>query len=238
MHEAFIGLQDVSLGYEGRAVLEHVSFAIERSEFMALLGPNGAGKTTVLRSVLGLIPVLAGRIEYGFDRLTSPPGYVPQGEKLNPIFPLTVLDVVLMGTYGRLAPLHPVGRRQRQIASLCLEQVGLADIARWPFWELSGGQKQRVLIARALAVEPVLLLLDEPTAGVDPDAAVSIMELITQLNHDRGLTVVLVTHQLQLVHRLARSVVWIEDGRAHKGPAASVLAPESANPFRTLRGSE
>jgi len=238
MHEAFIRLQDVSLGYEGRAVLEHVSFAIERSEFMALLGPNGAGKTTVLRSVLGLIPVLAGRIEYGFDRLTSPPGYVPQGEKLNPIFPLTVLDVVLMGTYGRLAPLHPVGRRQRQIASLCLEQVGLADIARWPFWELSGGQKQRVLIARALAVEPVLLLLDEPTAGVDPDAAVSIMELIAQLNLAQGLTVVLVTHQLQLVHRLARSVVWVEDGRAHKGPAASVLAPESANPFRTLRGGE
>jgi ABC-type Mn2+/Zn2+ transport system ATPase subunit len=238
MHEAHISLQDVSLGYDGRAVLDHVSFTIERSEFMALLGPNGAGKTTILRSVLGLIPVLAGRIEYSFDRLTSPPGYVPQGERLNPIFPLTVLDVVLMGTYGRLAPLQPVGRRQRQCAIRCLEQVGLADLARRPFWELSGGQKQRVLIARALAVEPVILLLDEPTAGVDPDAAVSIMELIAQLNHGQGLTVVLVTHQLPLVHRLARSVVWVEDGRARKGPAASVLAPEAANPFGTLRGRE
>jgi ABC-type Mn2+/Zn2+ transport system ATPase subunit len=238
MHEAHIRLQDLSLGYDGRAVLECVSFAIERGEFVALLGPNGSGKTTILRSVLGLIPVLAGRIEYGFDRFTSPPGYVPQGEKLNPIFPLTVLDVVLMGTYGRLAPLHPVGRRQRQIAGLCLEQVGLADIARWPFWELSGGQRQRVLIARALAVEPSILMLDEPTAGVDPDAAISIMDLIAQLNRDRGLTVVLVTHQLQIVRRLAHSVVWVEDGRAHKEPAASVLVPESANPFRALRGSE
>src|SRR5262245_63436385 len=116
MPEAHVSLQELSLGYEGRAVLEHVSFAVERSEFLALLGPNGAGKTTILRSVLGLIPVLAGRIEYGFDRLTSPPGYVPQGERLTPIFPLTVLDVVLMGTYGRLAPLHPAGRRHRQFA--------------------------------------------------------------------------------------------------------------------------
>jgi ABC-type Mn2+/Zn2+ transport system ATPase subunit len=238
MHEALIRLQDLSLGYDGRAVLERVSFAIERGEFLALLGPNGAGKTTLLRGMLGLIPVLAGRIEYGFDWPTNPPGYVPQGERLNPIFPLTVLEVVLMGTYARLAPLRPVGRRQRQLASVCLEQVGLADLARRPFWELSGGQKQRVLIARALAVEPVLLLLDEPTAGVDPDAAASIMELIAQLNHDRGLTVVLVSHQLRFVRPLARSVVWVEDGGARKGPMASKLAPEPAETFQTLRGRE
>jgi ABC-type Mn2+/Zn2+ transport system ATPase subunit len=238
MHEALIRLQDVSLGYDGRAVLERVSFAIERGEFLALLGPNGSGKTTLLRGMLGLIPVLAGRIEYGFDRMTSPPGYVPQGERLNPIFPLTVLEVVLMGTYARLAPLRPVGRQQRQLAGICLEQVDLTNLARRPFWELSGGQKQRVLIARALAVEPALLLLDEPTAGVDPDAAASIMELIAQLNHDRGLTVVLVSHQLRLVRRLARSVVWVEDGRAHKELTASTLAPEPVDTFQTLRGSE
>jgi ABC-type Mn2+/Zn2+ transport system ATPase subunit len=239
MHEALIRLQDLSLGYDGRAVLEGVSFAIERGEFLALLGPNGAGKTTLLRGMLRLIPVLAGRIEYGFDWVTNPPGYVPQGERLNPIFPLTVLEVILMGTYARLAPLRPVRRRQRQVASVCLEQVGLADLARRPFWDLSGGQKQRVLIARALAVEPALLLLDEPIAGVDPDAAASIMELIAQLNHDRGLTVVLVSHQLRFVRPLAHAVVWVEDGRACKGPAASILAPERpADTFQTLRGSE
>jgi ABC-type Mn2+/Zn2+ transport system ATPase subunit len=239
MHNALIRLQDLSLGYNGRAVLEGVSFAIERGEFLALLGPNGAGKTTLLRGMLRLIPVLAGRIEYGFDWVTNPPGYVPQGERLNPIFPLTVLEVILMGTYARLAPLRPVRRRQRQVASVCLEQVGLADLARRPFWDLSGGQKQRVLIARALAVEPALLLLDEPIAGVDPDAAASIMELIAQLNHDRGLTVVLVSHQLRFVRPLAHAVVWVEDGRACKGPAASILAPERpADTFQTLRGSE
>src|SRR6266705_2030888 len=144
MPEALISLRDVSLGYDGRPVLQQVSMTIERGEFLALLGPNGAGKTTLLRGVLGLIPVLAGRIEYGFDRSTSPPGYVPQRETLDPIFPLTVREVVLMGTYARLAPLRPVGRRQRQLAADCLAQVGLADLADRPFWALSGGQKQRV----------------------------------------------------------------------------------------------
>ena len=137
-------LQDVSLGYDRQPVLEQVSLTIERGEFLALLGPNGAGKTTLLRGVLGLIPPLAGRIEYGFDRLANPPGYMPQRETLDPIFPLTVFEVVLMGAYARLAPLQPVGRRQRQRVLACLEQVCLLDLANRPFWVLSGGQKQRV----------------------------------------------------------------------------------------------
>jgi manganese/iron transport system ATP-binding protein len=226
MPGTLLTLHDVSLGYDGRVVLEHLSFAVEYGECLALVGPNGAGKTTLLRGILGLIPVLAGQIEYGFDRSTSPPGYVPQRDTLDPIFPLTVFEVVLMGTYGRLALLRPVGRRQRQLAAHCLERVGLADLADQPFWALSGGQKQRVLIARALAVEPTLLLLDEPTAGVDPGAATAIMDLLARLNRDQGLTVVLVSHHLRLVRSLVRSVLWVEDGGASKGTAEVMLAPE------------
>jgi ABC-type Mn2+/Zn2+ transport system ATPase subunit len=226
MPGTLLTLRDVSLGYDGRVVLEHLSFAVECGECLALVGPNGAGKTTLLRGILGLIPVLTGQIEYGFDRSTSPPGYVPQRETLDPIFPLTVFEVVLMGTYGRLALLRPVGRRQRQLVAHCLEQVGLADLADRPFWALSGGQKQRVLIARALAVEPSILLLDEPTAGVDPGAATAIMDLIARLNRDQGLTVVLVSHHLRLVRSLVRSVLWVEDGSASKGTTEVMLAPE------------
>src|SRR3989442_15409002 len=113
MSSALLRLHDVSLGYDGRAVLEHISFAIEQGEFLALLGPNGAGKTTLLRGMLGLIPALAGQITYGFDRTTSPPGYIPQRETLDPIFPLTVREAVLMGTYVRLTQLRLVDRRQR-----------------------------------------------------------------------------------------------------------------------------
>ncbi len=239
MPSELLRLQDVSLGYDGRAVLEHISFAIERGEFLAMLGPNGAGKTTLLRGMLGLIPVLAGRLEYGFNRSTSPPGYIPQRETLDPIFPLTVFEVVLMGTYARLAPLRPVGRRQRQLAADCLAQVGLADLAGRPFWALSGGQKQRVLIARGLAVEPHILLLDEPTAGVDPGAATAIMDLIAQLNRDQGLTVVLVSHHLRLVRSLVRSVLWVEDGCVSKGATEVMLAPERImDIFGPLRGTE
>jgi ABC-type Mn2+/Zn2+ transport system ATPase subunit len=221
-----LALEDVSLGYDGRAVLRDVTFTVEQGEFCALLGPNGAGKTTLLRGMLGLLPVLAGRIEYGFDRRASPPGYVPQRESLDPIFPLTVLEVVLMGTFARLRPLRPVGRREHRLAADCLDQVGLAPIAGRPFWSLSGGQKERVLIARALAAEPRILLLDEPTAGVDPGATAAIMDAITRLNRERGLTVVLVSHQLRIVRQVVRSVIWVDGGSAVKGTAEELLTPE------------
>jgi ABC-type Mn2+/Zn2+ transport system ATPase subunit len=226
MAKPILALRDVSLGYDGRAVLQHLTFEVEQGEFLALLGPNGAGKSTLLRGILGLIPVLAGRIEHGVDRATSPPGYVPQRDSLDPIFPLTAAEVVLMGTYARLGPLRPIGRKQHRIAAIALEQVGLTAIAESPFWALSGGQKQRVLIARALAAEPQVLLLDEPTAGVDPGASAAIMEVISRLNREQGLTVVLVTHQLRQARSVVRSVIWVENGTAEKGPAATMLAAE------------
>ena len=221
-----LALHDVTFGYEGRPILKGVTFTVEEGEFCALLGPNGAGKTTLLRGMLGLIPILGGRVEYGFDRRATPPGYVPQRESLDPIFPLTVLEVVLMGTFARLWPLQPVGRRQHRFAAECLAQVGLEGIAAQPFWSLSGGQKERILIARALASEPRLLLLDEPTAGVDPGATVAIMDAITRLNRERGLTVVLVSHQLRIVRQVVRSVIWVDGGSAVKGTAEELLAPQ------------
>jgi ABC-type Mn2+/Zn2+ transport system ATPase subunit len=223
---ALVTLADVSLGYGGDPILGHVSLAVERGEFAALLGRNGAGKTTLFRGMLGLIPVLAGRIEYGFDRRTAPPGYVPQKESLDPIFPLTAYDVVLMGAAARVPPLRRVGARRRRLAAECLVRVGLADVAEQPFWSLSGGQKQRVLIARALAVEPELLLLDEPTAGVDPGAEAAIIDVIARLNRDDGLTVVIVSHDLRLVRDVVRSVIWVGDGTATQGPTAEMLSAD------------
>jgi zinc transport system ATP-binding protein len=219
-----IALHDVALGYDERPVLTHVSLEIGRGEFVALLGPNGAGKTTLFRGILGLIPLRAGRVTYGFDRATSPPGYVPQRESLDPIFPLTTFEVVLMGTYARIPPLRRVGHEPRARAAARLAEVGLAGHAERPFWALSGGQKQRALIARALAAEPEVLLLDEPTAGVDPEAERTIMDLIARLNRERGLTVALVSHDLRLVRGVAHAVVWVEDGRVRKGPAEAMPA--------------
>jgi ABC-type Mn2+/Zn2+ transport system ATPase subunit len=226
MPEPLVTLRDVSLGYEDRAILEHVDLTIERGEFVALLGPNGAGKTTLLRGIVGLIPVLGGTLRYGFDRRTSPIGYVPQRDSLDAIFPLTAREVVLMGTYARLAPLQPLTRVHRKLAADCLEQVGMGAVAEQRFSSLSGGQKQRVLIARALAAEPGLLVLDEPTAGVDPGAAAAIMDVVARLNRELGLTVLLVTHQLRMLRPLVGIVVWVHGGRIVRGRADEMLTPE------------
>jgi len=220
---ALITLDDVSLGYDHDAVLEHVSLAVERGEFLALLGPNGAGKTTLFRGMLGLITPLRGRITYGFDRAATPPGYVPQKEVLDPIFPLTAYEVVLMGATGRLPPLARASRALRHRVRDRLDDVGMGALGDQPYWALSGGQKQRVLIARALAVDPEVLLLDEPTAGIDAPAEAAIMDIITRLNRERGLTVVLVSHHLRLVRSLVRLGIWVEDGRAVKGPTEALL---------------
>jgi len=221
-------LRAVSLGYGHRPVLEHVSLEIERGEFVALLGPNGSGKTTLLRGIVGLIPVMAGTLEFGFDRATSPLGYVPQRESLDPTFPLTVFEVVLMGTYARLPPWRRVGRRERRQASEALELVGLGAIAQQRFAALSGGQTQRALIARALAAEPSFLLLDEPTAGVDADATATIMAVLSRLNREEGLTVLLVTHQLRMLQGLAKAVFWVQDGRVARRRVEDLMAGAAA----------
>ena len=226
MAEPLIELRDASLGYDNRPILEHVSFTVGAGDFVALLGPNGAGKTTLLRGIVGLIPLLAGTLHYGFDRDSNPLGYVPQRDTLDPIFPLTAGEVVLMGTYARLPPLRPVAGAEHRMAADCLEQVGMQAVAEQRFASLSGGQKQRVLIARALAADPRLLVLDEPTAGVDPGAAAAIMDVVARLNRERGLTVLLVTHQLRMLRPLVGVVVWVQNGRVVRGPAGEMLAPE------------
>jgi len=235
---ALIDLTGVSLGYGGVPVLSEVSFSIQRGEFVALVGPNGAGKTTLLRGVLGLVPVLAGRITYGFERATSPPGYVPQRDTLDPIFPLSAFEVVLMGTYAKLPPLRFAGRAHRQRAARCLEDVGLAAFAKRQFWELSGGQKQRVLIARALAAEPDVLFLDEPTAGVDHAAEATIIALIGQLNRQRALTAILVSHHLGHIESLVHSVVWVDDGHASKRSIDDVRNEEALAGLFRARGRQ
>src|SRR5262249_38363262 len=152
--------------------------------------------------------------------------YVRKQPSLDPFFPLAEYAVVLMGAGARLPPLWPVGRPQRPLAADCLARVGLADAAEQPFWALSGGQKQRALIARALAVQPQLLLLDEPTAGVDPGAEAAIIDAIARLNRDEGLTVIIVSHHMRLVRGVVWPVSWVEAGAATKGTTAEMLSSE------------
>ncbi len=161
-------VRDVALGYGGRTVLSRLDFTIERGDFLGVMGPNGSGKTTLLRALLGLIKPLGGTMEWVAQN-GGPPrlGYVPQRERLDPNFPLSSLEVAVMGRFGKLGAMRRAGRADVEMALGCLRRVGMERLAHSPYRSLSGGQQQRVLIARALAGEPDALLLDEPTNGMD-----------------------------------------------------------------------
>jgi len=228
MADAIVSFQDVALGYDGRPVLEGLTLDVRPGDFIALLGLNGCGKSTILKGMAGIIQPLRGRIRSVLNGRPVRFGYVPQRETIDMVFPLTVLEVALMGTYGRVRPGRPITHADRELVRACLADVGLTDLQRKPFPALSGGQRQRVLIARALAAEPDLLLLDEPLSGIDLRAAQVIMELIARLHQDRGLTTVMVSHHLKALREreAVKDVVWVHEGQLLRGPAATMLAPD------------
>jgi len=215
-------IANASFGYAGRAVISHVDLAVRAGEFLGIVGPNGGGKTTLFRGLLGLVPPLEGRVDRGGARI----GYVPQRETLDPIFPLRVEDVVRMGAYGSLSGLRLLTSEQRRAAEHAMERVGLSAHARAGFAGLSGGQRQRALLARALLGSPNVLLLDEPTSGVDRGAQRRILDLLVELNARDGLAVLLVSHQIPLLREAVREVLWVADGRIQRGSATELLAPE------------
>ena len=223
MNDKIITLDNLSIGYDGRAVLSGISLAIARGSFTAILGANGSGKSTLLKTLLGLLPPVDGLM-----RFESPPvfGYVPQTNELDPLYPLTGFDVALMGTFGRVGPGRFPPRDERHFVRDCLRATAAEEFAHQKFSRLSGGQKQRVLIARALATKPDLLVLDEPTAGVDTVATHNLLEFISRLHAERRLTILLVTHDLPLVRQHAQQIIWLHQGRVLHGTAAELLTPE------------
>jgi ABC-type Mn2+/Zn2+ transport system ATPase subunit len=227
MNEALITLDNLSIGYNGQPVLSGISLSIARASLTAILGANGSGKSTLLKTLLGLLPPLTGRID------TSAPagvplvlGYVPQSIQFDPIYLLSGFEVALMGTYGRVRPGRFVPSIERSFTRECLAAVGAEEFARKRFAELSGGQKQRVLIARALTTRPDILMLDEPTAGVDPTATHAVLDFITQVIAEREITVLLVTHDFALVREHAQQVIWLHHGKVDHGNTQELLTPE------------
>lgn len=211
---------DVTLGYGGAPVLRRLSFHICRGEFLGIVGPNGSGKTTILRAILGLLRPKEGAIHrHGRPVI----GYVPQRERIDTIMPVTAVEVALMGRAPRLGALARLHTRDREVAREALHRVGVVDLGSRLFRDLSGGQQQRVLLARALAAEPDLLVLDEPTNGMDLASEHALIELLGELNREQELTVLLVTHLLQIVLNAATSILLIDRGRVLYGEAGEVL---------------
>jgi ABC-type Mn2+/Zn2+ transport system ATPase subunit len=221
--DSVVRLSNAAFGYDGRRVVSGVDLEVGPGAFFGIVGPNGAGKTTLFRGILGLVEPIEGRVE----RLERAIGYVPQRETLDPIFPLRVDEVVFMGAYGRLSGWRGLSRVERELAQTCLERVAMADHAHASFSSLSGGQRQRVLIARALMARPNLLLLDEPTSGVDRAAEARILEVLEDLNRRDGIAVLLVSHQLALVRKAVAEILWVAEGRVVRGSAVEMLRPEN-----------
>jgi ABC-type Mn2+/Zn2+ transport system ATPase subunit len=226
MNSPIITLDNLAIGYDGQVVLSGISLAIARDSFTALLGANGTGKSTLLKTLLGLQPPVSGKIQIGAAGVKPVFGYVPQAIQFDPLYPLTGFDVALMGTFQRVGPMKFPSRAEKDFVHDCLRATAADEFAKKKFSQLSGGQKQRVLIARALATKPDILVLDEPTAGVDVAATHSLLEFISQIHAERNLTVLLVTHDLPLVRKHAQQIIWLHNGAVLHGTVAELFTPE------------
>lgn len=223
-HSVVLAVSDASFAYDQAPALEGISFDIRAGEAVALIGPNGSGKSTLLKGILGLIARTAGTVAV----LGSSPapvgsiGYVPQAGELDPEFPITLAQVVMMGRYRSLGWLRLPGKRDRAAVTEALDAVGLAHRAHTRFGELSGGQQQRGLLARAIASAPGLLLLDEPFNGLDQKNRDALIATVERLKA-RGVAVLVSTHDLDLARAVCESVLLLNGTQVAFGPRDDVL---------------
>jgi ABC-type Mn2+/Zn2+ transport system ATPase subunit len=228
-----------SFSYGQKPALEDISFELAAGEAVALIGPNGSGKSTLLKGILGLITKIAGTVEV-LGETTAPSGtvgYVPQTDELDPEFPITLEQVVLMGRYRSLGWLRLPGRQDRILVAQALDAVGLRHRAKARFGELSGGQQQRGLLARAIAAGPRLLLLDEPFNGLDQENRDALVHTVTRLKED-GVAVLVSTHDLELAREVCEDVLLLNGSQVAFGPRDEVLSLENVQRTFTSVGVE
>jgi manganese/zinc/iron transport system ATP- binding protein len=220
-----VRFHNATLGYDKAPILTKVDLEIERGSFWGVLGHNGSGKTTILKTMLGLIPCQRGDLVLRGEHGGAPRfGYVPQKERLDPLYPLSGRAVAEMGAWRKLDPLRSFRAGSGDLVKRCLAECGATGFAERRFSDLSGGQKQRVLIARALAAEPEILVLDEPLAGIDITTQHALLGLLKEVRRDRDLTILMVSHRVSAEKGLFTSVAWVDEGRVTSGPADEMFS--------------
>ena len=222
-------VRDLTVAYEEKPVLWDIDLDIVPASLTAIVGPNGAGKSTLIKTILDLVPSAAGTVRiFGepYARNRKSVGYVPQRGSVDWDFPTDALDVVTMGLYGHLGWVRRPGKREREIARGCLDQVGMADFANRQISQLSGGQQQRVFLARALAQDARLYFMDEPFAGVDATTERAIIDILQKLR-DGGKTVVVVHHDLDTVPEYFDRVALLNVRLVATGPVDEVFTAEN-----------
>jgi len=222
-------VSNLRVAYGQKPALWDINLSIPSGTLTAIIGPNGAGKSTLLKSVLGLIPLSAGHARIFGDEISKSrnrTAYVPQTESVDWDFPISVLDVALMGRYGKLGWFKRPTSEDKRIAQRSLEMVGIQDLASRQIGQLSGGQQQRAFLARALASEADLYLMDEPFAGIDAASEAAIIEIMRDLRKS-GKTVITVHHDLQTASDYFDWIVLLNCRLIASGPTAEVLTPEN-----------
>jgi ABC-type Mn2+/Zn2+ transport system ATPase subunit len=219
-----LAFEHADLGYGKRKVLTDLNLFLGEGDFLGIVGPNGTGKTTILKAMLGILKPTSGQVR---RNAAARFGYVPQRQFIDEVYPLTVMDIALMGRYPLLGVFGRPSNRDRDFALECLKHVGIADLAGRLYRELSGGQKQRTLIARALALEPRVLILDEPTNDMDIASEHAIMELLRHFHDKDSMTIVMVSHLLNVVVNYAKKLALIDSGLRMVGSMEEVLTSES-----------
>ena len=222
---AALRIHDLTVAYHKTPVIEHIELFVEPGSLVGIVGPNGAGKSTLIKASLGLIPTVSGEVSV-FGKPVKEQrkliGYVPQRESVDWDFPTNALDVVTMGTYGRLSLFRRPGAKEKATALACLAKVGMSDFANRQISQLSGGQQQRIFLARALAQEAELYVMDEPFAGVDAATEKAIVALLTDLR-DQGKTVLVVHHDLTTVKEYFDTVLLLNKRVVAYGPTGDIF---------------
>jgi ABC-type Mn2+/Zn2+ transport system ATPase subunit len=221
-----IALEEAAVGYDGRPILTGLGLTVAPGDFLAVVGPNGGGKTTVLLTLLGALPLVSGRLVRPRPLRV---GYVPQRDHVDTVWPFTAGEVALMGRVPAMGPWRRPGATDRDEVLRAMARVGVEHLVDRPYGELSGGQRQRTLIARALAGQPELLALDEPTNGMDPAAELATMDLLREVHGGGQLAIVMVSHRLEAVANYARTLAFVDKGQElfRVGALEEMLRPEA-----------
>ena len=203
--------QDLCVGYDGKAVLQDLNFAVFSGDYLCIVGENGSGKSTLMKTILGLQQPVRGRILTLDGLRKNEIGYLPQQTQVQKDFPASVREIVLSGCQGRCGSRPFYNKEEKQLAADAIEKMQIAQLAKRCYRELSGGQQQRVLLARALCATRKMLLLDEPVSGLDPKVTAEMYALIEKLNREDGITVIMISHDIAAAVKYASHILHIGD---------------------------
>lgn len=229
--------QNVSLGYDAKEILKNLNFSVNAGDYLCIIGENGSGKTTLMRTLLGLHTPMSGKIMMGDELKQSEIGYLPQQTVVQKDFPASVYEIVLSGCQGRCGMRPFYNKDEKKLAMEAMKKMNITQLQKRCYRELSGGQQQRVLLARALCATRKLLLLDEPVSGLDPKVTLEMYQLIEKLNKKDGITVIMISHDLNAAVTYASHILYIGK-EIFFGTKNEYLESSIAKGFTLAKGGE